>query len=149
MKALFAIACDLISANRDFRRLFFLKMLGLENNIYAQVSMVMLIGLLGKNAVLIVEFAVQQHRSGKTVFQAAIAGAAVRLRPILMTSLPSCRINTLVLATGPVQLETELLGLRLRGMLSEPYRSSPHSGLYFILQAFLQGTILLKMRRNL
>lgn len=70
-----------------FGAFFFLKMLNLENNIYAQVSMVMLIGLLAKNAVLIVEFAVQKHKAGSTVFQAAVAGAAVRLRPILMTSL--------------------------------------------------------------
>ncbi|MFM6925625.1 MAG: efflux RND transporter permease subunit, partial [Ferruginibacter sp.] len=64
----------------------FLKLMGLENNIFAQISMVMLIGLLAKNAVLIVEFAAQRHRAGSTVFLASIEGAAVRLRPILMTS---------------------------------------------------------------
>ena len=48
--------------------------------------MVMLIGLLGKNAVLIVEFAVQRHRAGDSVLQAAICGSVVRFRPILMTS---------------------------------------------------------------
>lgn len=65
---------------------FFLKITGLENNIYAQVALVMLIGLLGKNAILIVEFAVQREREGATVLQAAIEGAVSRLRPILMTS---------------------------------------------------------------
>jgi len=55
-----------------FGAFFLLKVLGLENNIYAQIAMVMLIGILGKNAVLIVEFAVQRHRAGKTPFQAAV-----------------------------------------------------------------------------
>lgn len=63
-----------------------LMLMGLENNIYAQVAMIMLIGLLGKNAILIVEFASMKHREGKTPLQAAIEGATVRLRPILMTS---------------------------------------------------------------
>ncbi|MDY0154970.1 MAG: efflux RND transporter permease subunit, partial [Prevotella sp.] len=64
----------------------FLKLLGLENNIYAQVAMVMLIGLLGKNAVLMVEYSVQRRNLGMTIRQAAIEGAIARFRPILMTS---------------------------------------------------------------
>lgn len=60
--------------------------LGLENNIYAQVAMIMLIGLLGKNAILIVEFATLKQKEGLTPIKAAIEGATVRLRPILMTS---------------------------------------------------------------
>jgi HAE1 family hydrophobic/amphiphilic exporter-1 len=63
-----------------------LKVLGLENNIYAQVALVMLIGLLGKNAILIVEFAILKNKHGASVLQAAIEGAVSRLRPILMTS---------------------------------------------------------------
>lgn len=63
-----------------------LYLLGLENNIYAQVALVMLIGLLGKNAILIVEFAIQRRNEGATILQSAIEGAASRLRPILMTS---------------------------------------------------------------
>ncbi|GAA4916089.1 efflux RND transporter permease subunit [Mucilaginibacter defluvii] len=70
-----------------FGAFFFLKICGLENNIYAQVALVMLIGLLGKNAILIVEFAIQRQKEGLTVVQAAIEGAVSRLRPILMTSL--------------------------------------------------------------
>ncbi|SDG88599.1 efflux RND transporter permease subunit [Chitinophaga filiformis] len=63
-----------------------LKLAGLENNIYAQVALVMLIGLLGKNAILIVEFAIQRNKQGLSVLEAAKEGAVSRLRPILMTS---------------------------------------------------------------
>ena len=70
-----------------FGAFFFLKIMGLENNIYAQVALVMLIGLLGKNAILIVEFAVQRQKAGISIVAAAAEGARSRLRPILMTSL--------------------------------------------------------------
>ncbi|MDO9212659.1 MAG: efflux RND transporter permease subunit [Methylococcales bacterium] len=69
-----------------FGALFFLWAMGLENNIYAQIAMIMLIGILGKNAILIIEFATMQHRLGKTAVEAAVEGAVLRLRPILMTS---------------------------------------------------------------
>jgi len=59
---------------------------GLENNIYVQVGLIMLIGLLAKNAILIVEFAVQQRQTGQSILTAAREGAKLRLRPILMTS---------------------------------------------------------------
>lgn len=62
------------------------KIAGLENNIYFQIALVMLVGLLAKNAILIVEFAVQRRKQGDTIVQAAIEGAKARLRPILMTS---------------------------------------------------------------
>lgn len=61
-------------------------LVGLDNNIYVQISLIMLVGLLAKNAILIVEFAIQQRKSGLSVFEAGIAGAKMRLRPILMTS---------------------------------------------------------------
>lgn len=63
-----------------------LKAMGLDNDIYAQVGIIMLVGLLGKNAILIVEFAAQRHQEGLSIFDAAIEGSKVRLRPILMTS---------------------------------------------------------------
>ncbi len=63
-----------------------LKGMGLDNDIYAQLGLIMLVGLLGKNAILIVEFATQRHHEGLSVFEAAIEGAKVRFRPILMTS---------------------------------------------------------------
>ncbi|QEE49688.1 efflux RND transporter permease subunit [Flavobacterium alkalisoli] len=60
---------------------------GISNNIYVQVALVMLIGLLAKNAILIVEFAVQRRRQGKTLLSASLEAAKLRLRPIIMTSL--------------------------------------------------------------
>ncbi len=65
----------------------FAKIFGIDNNIYLQIALIMLIGLLAKNAILIVEFALERRRTGMSIFNAAIAGASARLRPILMTSL--------------------------------------------------------------
>jgi HAE1 family hydrophobic/amphiphilic exporter-1 len=64
----------------------FAKIFGVENNIYLQITLIMLIGLLAKNAILIVEFAVMRRRSGESIVQSAIDGSVARLRPILMTS---------------------------------------------------------------
>ena len=64
----------------------FAKIFGVTNNIYLQITLIMLVGLLAKNAILIVEFAVGRRRKGMSVVQAAIEGAVARLRPILMTS---------------------------------------------------------------
>jgi HAE1 family hydrophobic/amphiphilic exporter-1 len=77
------------------------KFLGLENNIYFQIALIMLIGLLAKNAILIVEFAVQRRKNGESIVEAAINGAKARLRPILMTSFAFILgLMPLVLATG-------------------------------------------------
>lgn len=65
----------------------FAQIFGISNNIYLQIALIMLIGLLAKNAILIVEFAVERRRTGMSVVNAAIQGASARLRPILMTSL--------------------------------------------------------------
>ncbi len=65
----------------------FAKIFGITNNIYLQISLIMLIGLLAKNAILIIEFALERRRTGMSIVNAAIAGATARLRPILMTSL--------------------------------------------------------------
>lgn len=64
-----------------------IRIAGIDNNIYVQVGLVMLIGLLAKNAILIVEFAVQRRRAGKTLLSSALEAAKLRLRPIIMTSL--------------------------------------------------------------
>jgi len=63
------------------------KIMGLENNIYLQTGLIMLIGLLSKTAILLTEYAADRRRAGMSIAQAAISAAKVRLRPILMTSL--------------------------------------------------------------
>nr|WP_297308860.1 efflux RND transporter permease subunit [uncultured Flavobacterium sp.] len=74
---------------------------GLENNIYFQIALVMLMGLLAKNAILIVEFALQSRKNGNGILQAAVEGAKARLRPILMTSFAFILgLMPLVFATG-------------------------------------------------
>ncbi|MEC4003340.1 efflux RND transporter permease subunit [Flavobacterium sp. SUN052] len=99
-----------------FGAFFLLKVLGLENNIYAQIAMVMLIGILGKNAVLIVEFAVQRHAAGKTPKEAAIEGATARLRPILMTSFAFIAgLIPLVVASGPGAIGNRTIGAAAAG----------------------------------
>ncbi|WP_407557197.1 efflux RND transporter permease subunit [Winogradskyella sp. 4-2091] len=77
------------------------KFLGLENNIYFQIALIMLIGLLAKNAILIVEFALQRRKHGESIVDSAILGAKSRLRPILMTSFAFILgLMPLALATG-------------------------------------------------
>ena len=99
-----------------FGAFFLLKVMGLENNIYAQVAMVMLIGLLGKNAVLIVEFAIQKHAHGATVLSAAMEGAKVRFRPILMTSFAFIAgLIPLVFASGPGRIGNRTIGTAAAG----------------------------------
>src|SRR5690554_6122445 len=84
-----------------FGAFFFTKIFGLENNIYFQIALIMLVGLLAKNAILIVEFAVQRRRNGESLVDAAIHGAKARLRPILMTSFAFILgLMPLVLAKG-------------------------------------------------
>lgn len=94
-----------------FGAFLFLYMMGLENNIYAQIAMIMLIGLLAKNAILIVEFASQKHSEGYTPLQAAIEGATLRLRPILMTSFAFVAgLIPLMLASGAGAIGNKTIG---------------------------------------
>jgi HAE1 family hydrophobic/amphiphilic exporter-1 len=93
--------------------------MGLANDIYAQVGLVMLVGLLGKNAVLIVEFAQQELERGASVFEATIAGSRARFRPILMTSFAFIAgLIPLVAAHGPGAVGNRTIGASaLGGML--------------------------------
>ncbi|WP_320111640.1 efflux RND transporter permease subunit [Draconibacterium orientale] len=101
----------------------FARILGVENNIYLQISLVMLIGLLAKNAILIVEFARQRRESGMSIIEAAVEGATARLRPILMTSfafivgLIPLVIGTGVGANGNRSIGTGAVGGMLIGTL--------------------------------
>lgn len=79
----------------------FAKMFGVENNIYMQTGLIMLIGLLAKTAILMTEYASERRRQGMSIAQAALSAAAVRLRPILMTALTMIiGLMPLVVATG-------------------------------------------------
>ena len=99
-----------------FGSLFFLYTFGLENNIYAQVAMVMLIGLLGKNAILIVEFAILQQKQGKSVLEAAVGGAVARFRPILMTSFAFIAgLIPLMVASGAGAIGNKTIGTAAAG----------------------------------
>ena len=102
-----------------FGSFLFIKLTGLANDIYAQVGLVMLVGLLGKNAVLIVEFAALKHEEGMSVRDAAIEGAKVRFRPILMTSFAFIAgLIPLVVATGAGAIGNRTIGSSaLGGML--------------------------------
>ncbi|WP_158795664.1 efflux RND transporter permease subunit [Pedobacter sp. L105] len=89
---------------------------GIENNIYVQVALVMLIGLLAKNAILIVEFAVQHRKSGKTLVEAALEAAQLRLRPIIMTSLAFVAgLTPMMRATGPSALGNHSISIGAAG----------------------------------
>ncbi len=101
----------------------FAKIFGINNNIYLQIGLIMLIGLLAKNAILIVEFALDRRKTGMSITGAAIAGAAARLRPILMTSFAMI-IGLLPLmfasgvgANGNRSLGTGAVGGMLIGMI--------------------------------
>ncbi len=99
-----------------FGAFFFLMLLGLQNNIYAQVALVMLIGLLGKNAILIVEFAILKRGEGMKPLQAAIEGASSRLRPILMTSFAFIAgLIPLMMASGAGAIGNRTIGTAAAG----------------------------------
>lgn len=84
-----------------FGAYFVTQLAGLQNNIYFQIALIMLLGLLAKNAILIVEFALQRRRNGESILMAAVNGAEARLRPILMTSFAFILgLTPLVFASG-------------------------------------------------
>ena len=92
---------------------------GIVNNIYVQISLIMLIGLLSKNAILIVEYALQRRKQGMSIVKAAVEGATARLRPILMTSLAFIfGLLPLALATGAGAVGNRSIGISaIGGML--------------------------------
>lgn len=103
----------------------FAKIMGVENNIYMQIALIMLIGLLAKNAILITEFALDRRKTGMSIMDAAVSGASARLRPILMTSLAMV-IGLLPLmfahgvgANGNSTLGTGAIGGMLIGMICQ------------------------------
>jgi HAE1 family hydrophobic/amphiphilic exporter-1 len=130
-----------------FGAFLLLKLFGLENNIYAQIAMVMLIGLLGKNAVLIVEFAIQKHRAGATILQAAMEGSKVRFRPILMTSFAFIAgLIPLVMATGPGKIGNRTIGTAAAGgmLFGTIFGVIIIPGLYYIFGRISEKTAFVK-----
>lgn len=130
-----------------FGSFFLLKLMGLSNDVYAQIGLIMLVGLLGKNAVLIVEFAVQKHNQGFSVRDAAIAGAKERFRPILMTSFAFIfGLIPLVLATGPGAVGNHTIGASsLGGMLfGTVFGVLVVPGLYYIFGKMQEGRKLIQ-----
>ena len=134
-----------------FGAFLFLKLLGLENNIYAQVAMVMLIGLLGKNAVLIVEFATQRHSQGASVLKAAMEGAAVRFRPILMTSFAFIAgLIPLMIASGPGKIGNRTIGSAAAGgmLFGTIFGVLIIPGLYFVFGKIAERYQLIKIEEE-
>lgn len=141
----FAVMCSLPPG--IFGSYLLLKVMGLSNNIYAQVGLVMLIGLLGKNAVLIVEFARQKQEQGMSVLEAAIEGGKVRFRPILMTSFAFIAgLVPLTVATGPGAIANRTIGTSaLGGMLfGTIFGVIIVPGLYVIFGKLAEGKALIR-----
>jgi HAE1 family hydrophobic/amphiphilic exporter-1 len=130
-----------------FGSFFFLQATGLANDVWAQIGLIMLVGLLGKNAILIVEFAVQRRREGVPVHEAAIEGGKLRFRPIQMTSFAFIAgLIPLVVATGAGAIGNRTLGTSgvggmlvgtVLGVLVIP-------GLYYLFGRIADGRKLLK-----
>jgi len=130
-----------------FGSFFLLKLMGLQNDIYAQVGLIMLVGLLGKNAVLIVEFAVQKRQEGMSIADAAIEGAKVRFRPILMTSFAFIAgMVPLVFAHGAGAIGNHTIGASSMGgmIFGTVFGVVIIPGLYYIFAKWADGKTILK-----
>ncbi len=130
-----------------FGSFLLLKMMGLANDVYAQVGLIMLVGLLGKNAVLIVEFAVQKQQQGATVLEAAIEGAKVRFRPILMTSFAFIAgLVPLVLSQGAGAVGNQTIGSSALGgmLMGTVFGVLIIPGLYYVFATLGGGRSLIK-----
>ena len=130
-----------------FGSFFLLQAMGLANDVWAQIGLIMLVGLLGKNAILIVEFAVQRRREGLPIHEAAIEGGKLRFRPIQMTSFAFIAgLIPLVIATGAGAIGNRTIGTTgvggmlvgtVLGVLVIP-------GLYYIFARIADGRKLLR-----
>lgn len=130
-----------------FGSFLLLKAMGLQNDIYAQVGLIMLVGLLGKNAVLIVEFAVQKRQEGMSIADAAIEGAKVRFRPILMTSFAFIAgMIPLVFAHGAGAIGNHTIGASSMGgmIFGTVFGVVIIPGLYYIFAKWADGRTILK-----
>jgi HAE1 family hydrophobic/amphiphilic exporter-1 len=119
----------------------------LANDVYSQIGLVMLVGLLGKNAILIVEFAVQRRREGLSLLDAAVEGGRVRFRPIQMTSFAFVAgLIPLVFSTGAGAIGNRTIGTTgVGGMLMGTVIGVlVIPGLYYIFAKIADGRKLLR-----
>ena len=134
-----------------FGAFWLLKALGLANDVYAQIGLVMLVGLLGKNAILIVEFAVQRRSEGLSIKEAAIEGGKLRFRPILMTSFAFIAgLLPLVVATGPGAIGNRTIGTAAVGgmLIGTCMGVLVIPGLYYIFAKMADGRALIRDQAN-
>ncbi len=121
--------------------------MGLSNDVYAQIGLVMLVGLLGKNAILIIEFAVQRRQEGLSIVDAALEGGKLRFRPILMTSFAFIAgLIPLVRATGPGAIGNRTIGTTAVGgmLIGTVIGVLVIPGLYYIFAKLSDGKKLLR-----
>lgn len=131
--------------------LVMLKIMGVANDVYAQVGLIMLVALLGKNAVLIVEFARQKQAKGLSIWESAIEGAKARLRPILMTSFAfMAGLIPMLLASGPGSISNRTIGAAAFGgmLFGTIFGIFIIPGLYFIFASISEKYRLLWNEAN-
>jgi hydrophobic/amphiphilic exporter-1 (mainly G- bacteria), HAE1 family len=134
-----------------FGSFFCLQAMGLANDVYAQIGLVMLVGLLGKNAILIVEFAVQRRLEGVSLKEAAVEGAKLRFRPIQMTSFAFIAgLLPLVVATGAGAIGNRTIGTTGAGgmLVGTVVGVLVIPGLYYLFAHLDGGRKLLKDERH-
>jgi multidrug efflux pump subunit AcrB len=130
-----------------FGSFLFLKAMGLSNDVYCQIGLVMLVGLLGKNAILIIEFAIQRRQEGISLKEAAIEGGKLRFRPILMTSFAFIAgLIPLVRATGPGAIGNRTIGTTAVGgmLMGTVIGVLLIPGLYYLFGKMADGRKLIK-----
>ena len=130
-----------------FGSFLFLKAMGLSNDVYCQIGLVMLVGLLGKNAILIIEFAVQRRQEGISIKDAAVEGGKLRFRPILMTSFAFIAgLIPLVRATGPGAIGNRTIGTTAVGgmLMGTVIGVLVIPGLYYLFGKAADGRKLIK-----
>lgn len=130
-----------------FGSFFALRAMGLANDVYCQIGMIMLVGLLGKNAILIIEFAIQRRQQGVSIREAGIEGGRLRFRPILMTSFAFIAgLIPLVRATGPGAIGNRTIGTTAAGgmLLGTVIGVLVIPGLYYLFAKISDGKKLIR-----
>lgn len=130
-----------------FGSFLMLKSMGLANDVYCQIGLVMLVGLLGKNAILIIEFAVQRRHEGLSIKDAGIEGGKLRFRPIVMTSFAFIAgLIPLVRATGPGAIGNRTIGTTAVGgmLMGTLVGVFVIPGLYYLFAKMSDGRKLIK-----